>query len=141
MSDLKISVNWHFHLGNEIYSWRYSFWVFPDSKVFLKIQYHLPGNVVRLTNHLFLFLKTRMLLVKWNAFYSKFSFECNINRHWLNTENFRKALVVPPLDDGRETNMYNKLDFVWILHVRLFFVCVFKIECNAASRKIRDSVW
>ena len=39
----------------------------------------------------------------------------------------RDACTLPTLEeniDGRETNIYIKLDFVWTLHVRLFFFCV-----------------
>ena len=50
------------------------------------------------------------------------SFKYNVNRHWFKTQNFRKARVIPPLKDGREANIYNKLDFVWMLQVRLLQV-------------------
>ena len=39
----------------------------------------------------------------------------------------REACVIPTLEeniDWTETNIYIKLDFVWTLHVRLFFFCV-----------------
>ena len=39
----------------------------------------------------------------------------------------REARVLPTLEeniDRSETNIYIKLDFVWTLHIRLFFFCV-----------------
>ena len=39
----------------------------------------------------------------------------------------QEARIQPTLEeniDGSETNIYIKLDFVWALHVRLFFFCV-----------------
>ena len=65
------------------------------------------------------------------------SFKYNIYRHWLKTENFRKARVIPPLEDGREANIYNKLDIVWMFQVRL---CL-KMNIMQLQEEKRDSVW